>query len=106
MKTPEQIDGLTLDAASLWSKWGFNDGDMPDELDGMNWQKWDQVLEQLIRQHLLPLLDGVEIVVWGTSHNPFRATTFGQDMPAQFEGVSVTILWDAVRAILKEQDDG
>ena len=99
-------DGLTLSASDLWSKWGFNDGDMPDELGGLNYKRWDEVLEDLIRAHLVPMLEGVELQIWGTHHNPFRSATYGQEMPAKFAGVSVTIPWESVRAHLQEENDG
>ncbi|WP_433355598.1 hypothetical protein ACQP25_17165 [Microtetraspora malaysiensis] len=77
----------------MLSKWGFNDGDVPDDLldycddrgipspDG-----WDEVLHTLVVERLLPALDQrVEIVRVGTSHNPVRALTV--------DGVDVTDEW-------------
>ena len=58
--------GLYLQASSLLSKWGFNDGDEPDELldrlesEGIDpWHpdlEWRAVLYELVRVHLLPLI--------------------------------------------------
>jgi hypothetical protein len=73
---------LTLWSGDLLSKWGFNDGDKPDNLidwleaDGIDYVslRWRPVLQRLVREHLLPRLDQ-DVVVYDieTSHNPIRA---------------------------------
>jgi hypothetical protein len=74
---------LTLYSSSLLSKWGFNDGDMPNVLmdywdacsiDYSNLE-WHQVLCRLIRLHLLPALTihhDIELIELETIHNPIR----------------------------------
>lgn len=81
-------DTLTLGTAGLFSKYGFNDGDCPDQvydwleepgndglLDFRNWS-WQEVLTELVSDHLVPWLgDRVEVHEIGTIHNPIRART-------------------------------
>jgi hypothetical protein len=75
---------FTLFSASLLSKWGFEDGDMPDsvrdaiEAAGLRYEDvdWHAVLAKLVRAHLLPALDQrVEAIDIETNHNPIRAST-------------------------------
>ena len=73
--------GLWLFSESLLSKWGFNDGDTPDEL--LDWcdanghpypNDWHTVLRTLVRTRLAPVLQQrVELVDIETNHNPIRA---------------------------------
>jgi hypothetical protein len=78
---------LTLHSWSLLSKFGFNDGDVPDEIldymfeAGVNpretpWD-WHDALRAMVRKHLLPALaaEGHEVEVYDidTAHNPIRA---------------------------------
>lgn len=77
---------LVLAPQSLLSKWGFNDGDMPDDVADA-WDElhpdrfvsvaWrDGVLPQLVREFLEPALDqDVTLTEIGTNHNPIRAST-------------------------------
>lgn len=86
---------LWLFSESLLSKWGFNDGDLPDEVDGwLDAQdppihlagNWRPILCQLVRRYLIPALDqAVEVVEIETSHNPIRAE--------KVDGVDVTDSW-------------
>lgn len=102
---------LWLDSASLFSKWGFNDGDEPEWLwdycqeQGLDWGAvdWRAILRQLVRAYLLPALaecHRVEVEDIETHHNPIRASTIdgqkidenaGQDTAPQLtpDGVSV-----------------
>lgn len=69
---------LRLYTSNLFSKWGFNDGDMPSEVyeavDNPRDVDWHVVLKRLIRERMLPLLDEkVECYEIDTSHNPIRA---------------------------------
>lgn len=73
---------LTLFSNGLLSKWGFNDGDEPDDVadwieeDGIEYQNipWHPVLHRLVREHLLPVLDQAVVVYdIDTIHNPIRA---------------------------------
>lgn len=85
--------GLWLFSESLLSKWGFNDGDIPDGY--LDWcdahghpypDEWRTVLRMLIRTRLAPVLDQrVEVIDIGTSHNPIRAE--------KVDGVDVTDCW-------------
>jgi len=75
--------GVVLVASSLLSKWGFRDGDEPDEyLDWLDEQQlphpedWHPVLRHLVRTRLLPLIDeDIEVYDIETNHNPIRAGT-------------------------------
>jgi hypothetical protein len=100
---------LRLDAGSLLSKWGFNDGDTPEEF--LDWcdehghreaydADWHQVLRALVAERLLPVL-GVQVEladIGGTSHNPVRASTWN--------GHPVEDLWTADRPALAGDSSG
>jgi hypothetical protein len=74
---------LLLHSGGLLSKWGFNDGDAPDDFlewlqaSGYGWKTdWHPVLCKLVRDYLVPALDqSVGIYTCETSHNPIRAET-------------------------------
>ena len=74
---------FTLVSAGLLSKWGFNDGDCPDDVlawleeNGHGWRvDWHPVLTKLVEDYLVPALDQeVELAHILTSHNPVRART-------------------------------
>jgi hypothetical protein len=83
---------LTLFSRCLLSKWGFNDGDDPDDwLDycdahGIDYNEVDFPLVELVRRYLLPALDQtVTVVEIGTNHNPIRAQTVN--------GIDVSAAW-------------
>lgn len=76
---------LVLPTASLFSKWGFNDGDEPDGF--LDWAEehghsatvravaWHDVLALVVTERLAPALDAqLELTVIKTIHNPVRAT--------------------------------
>ena len=87
-------ESLYLPAEGLLSKWGFNDGDEPDDFldwceeqgipyDGLDWKL---MLRRLVREYLIPALDQrVEVVEVDTAHNPIRA--------ASVDGEDVTGCW-------------
>lgn len=95
---------LLLTSASLLSKWGFNDGDAPDDwLDwcddqGIDWRElpsWRHgILPALVRRFLLPALDqGVTVTEISTSHNPIRAQAVGtQDVEDCWHGDGPAVL--------------
>jgi hypothetical protein len=73
---------LYLPSAGLLSKWGFGDGDIPDDFDDwldarnqrMTGPGWRSLLCTLVREQLLPALDqAVDAVEIETIHNPIRA---------------------------------
>lgn len=74
---------ITLVSSGLLSKWGFNDGDVPDAfldyLDdrGVPYpEDWHRLLRLLVHRYLVPVLDQhVELVDVETNHNPIRAAT-------------------------------
>jgi hypothetical protein len=83
---------VTLCSAGLLSKWGFNDGDAPDDyLDyceerGVWRSRWRELLPRVVREYVLPALgQKVETVEIGTNHNPVRARTV--------DGVNVEDHW-------------
>lgn len=113
---------LTLFSEGLCSKWGFNDGDMPDHIrdwcdeNGIECRSvdWHAVLRKLVRDHLLPALaehHEVEVYDIGTQHNPIRATRIdGQEIDV-YKGPSptltpewVTVPADAVARLLRDPD--
>ncbi len=72
---------LRLYSNSLLSKWGFNDGDIPEavydlfEENGVDYD-WHATLIALVRTHLIPVLDqDVEVFEIETIHNPIRVRT-------------------------------
>lgn len=86
---------LTLYSDGLLSKWGFNDGDKPDDLldycdaHGLDYPVgWRRLLYQLVTERLVPVLDQkVTIIYIVTNHNPVRALTV--------DGVDVRESWYA-----------
>lgn len=72
---------LWLPSDDLLSRWGFNDGDLPEgvsnyaEFVGYSFvSAWKDVLCVLVRQHLIPVLEQrVSMVDAQTAHNPARA---------------------------------
>ena len=77
----------TLHASSLFSKWGFGDGDVIDDVlwrhhdDGVTWSDLVDdklVLDELIRRHLLPLVHAampdseIDYAYIDSLHNPCR----------------------------------
>lgn len=94
---------MTLHAADLASKFGFNDGDEPDDVRDMSLDvDWHPVLIWLVRTHLLPLLPGVEVYEIISIHNPIRAVD-----PDRVRGSDVKVdltLDDIVAAVATEQE--
>jgi hypothetical protein len=82
---------LTLYASDLCWKWGFGDGDCPDNLldywdeIGAEYPYWHDALCRLVRKYLVPAMEdaGHEVVVYDieTIHNPIRA--------AKIDGVDI-----------------
>ena len=71
---------IVLRACGLASKYGFSDGDILSEIifDKLGYEQWanarqSEILVDLVRERLLPLLPGVEVYEVITSHNPIRA---------------------------------
>lgn len=113
MDAPE----LCLSVSSLCSKWGFNDGDVPeafldywDEIgvSGDDFDdSWHDVLRALVRAYLVPAIEDaghtVEVYDIETTHNPIRADQIdGEEIDdyygtAPFE-LSVTVPYEDVAA--------
>jgi hypothetical protein len=111
-----------LDSQSLCSKWGFSDGDMPDDLydwcedEGIAYVDldWHTALRRLVREHLLPALaehHSVEVYDIETNHNPIRASiidgqeiddTAGVDEAPELTPDSVTVPGEVVAAVVRE----
>jgi hypothetical protein len=78
---------LVLWTDGLYSKWGFSDGDFPDDLEewleaeaqGLSWfdrSAWHSVLIRLVREFVIPRLDqAVTVCLVNTHHNPIRAVS-------------------------------
>ncbi|MFJ4974198.1 hypothetical protein ACIP6X_02405 [Streptomyces coeruleorubidus] len=85
---------LTLFSRCLLSKWGFNDGEAPDQwFDycdnlGVDWTKLEYPLTALVRHCLLPVIEqDVTVVEIETSHNPIRVEKIsGQDVTEVWYG--------------------
>ncbi|MFH9816151.1 hypothetical protein [Streptomyces sp. NPDC017230] len=85
---------LTLFSAGLLSKWGFNDGEDPEdwldycEANGIDYNAVEFPLVPLVRRYLLPALDqAVTVVEIETIHNPVRVDTVdGQDVTEVWRG--------------------
>ena len=109
-------EGVWLWSYDLVSKWGFNDGDMPenllDHLDdlGISYGKteWHPILRRLVREHLLPKIpQQVEVYDIETIHNPIRASSVdGREVDdlgepeGQIADVDVTVPWGVVVALV------
>lgn len=113
---------LTLHSDGLLSKWGFNDGDMPDpfwdwldERDPTGYERyeWHPVLRRLVREHLVPKLDQrVEVIDIETNHNPVRASTvdginveghwYDTDPPVTLTPESVEVPYTDVFRVMRE----
>lgn len=111
---------VTLYSSDLCSKWGFNDGDIPEHVmawcaeNGVEPQvvDWHEVLRALVHEHLLPALaehHEVEVFHVVTNHNPIRAYRIdGQDIDARSGPAPwltpdrVTVPADVVIALLRD----
>lgn len=121
MATPSDAGPLTLDAASLFSKWGFGDG---EALSDWWWDEFDQpppptadlpqALRNLVAEHLLPLIGGQFTVVdISTSHNPIRISSWrGQPWddhadgpPPDFIPVAIAVPAEVVVAAVRATAD-
>ena len=98
-------DGLLMSTEDLLSKFGFNDGDVPDELwdilyrakISMSIEIWENVLRKLVRKHLLPLLpDGTEAYDIASAHNPIRVDEFPTGSKVSDLIVDIVVPWDIV----------
>lgn len=81
---------ITLFSWCLLSKWGFNDGDAPDQwldyCEAQGVERLEFPLIDLVRRHLLPVIEqAVTAVEIETSHNPIRVETV--------DGVDVSEAW-------------
>lgn len=91
---PRGADTITLFSRNLLSKWGFNDGDDPDEWwdycerHGVDASTLDFPLVEIVQRYLIPRLDQlVTVAIIETSHNPVRVDTVnGKDVTEQWYG--------------------
>jgi hypothetical protein len=92
---------LSLFSRDLLSKWGFNDGDTPDEIldycddHGIPYPAdWHVTLRRLVREYLIPKLDQhVFTVDINTNHNPIRAAMVdGRDVESEWHRESHTVI--------------
>lgn len=87
---------VRLFSSGLLSKWGFGDGDAPEEwLDycdehGLPYGDWrDGILPELVKRYLLPVLDQEVVITHiGTNHNPVRAQTVDGEDAERFWNVN------------------
>jgi hypothetical protein len=76
----------------LLSKWGFNDGDILDDLLYDHFGTFDEdpheLLIKVVRVHILPKLEQmVEVHEINTIHNPIRATSVNGVKINVYEGI-------------------
>lgn len=97
-----------LSSRSLCSKFGFQDGDLVFNACFDNFrpeltksEMTCAALEKLIRDKLMPILPGVELEVWQSGHNPFRASEKTW-VAAWDANVCVTVTWPDILAALEE----
>lgn len=122
----KELPTLTLHAESLFSKWGFCDGDMIgdwlDEVDdsGRDIRRhlgidYHRVLRYLVRTYLLPLIPGdFTLCDISTAHNPIRVNTwrgeewddYADDAPAEVADTCATIPGSVVAEILERERRG
>lgn len=83
---------ITLFSSSLLSKWGFNDGDTPDQwwdycdAHAVDYREASFPLVDVVQRYLIPRLDQtVTVHLVETGHNPIRVDTV--------DGVDVTEEW-------------
>jgi hypothetical protein len=113
---------LCLSSASLLSKWGFDDGDMPEIVEDYVFENgidvsgadWRDVLCLLVERHLLPEIRQhhmIEVERLSTIHNPIRATHLDgrkitaesyDDVVTELSPESVSVPMAAVVAALAE----
>ena len=106
-----EVKQLVLDSESLFSKFGFNDGDIPEDFSDwlydnhreaymrLSIDEWHRILQVLVRDRLLPHLDE-ELSVYDitTSHNPIRTEDLNR-----FENINhvcVSVSFDDVLNLL------
>lgn len=101
---------MILSAAGLASKWGFNDGDMPDEVwdelgdDLVHAVNWHEALRVLVRRHLVPLLPaGTKVYDVETNHNPIRTDDWSDEAAPD---VWVEVRIEDIRAVVAQLIDG
>ncbi len=100
----------TLFAASLWSKFGFDDGDLFAKEAERFGVSSHELLFKLVKKHLLPKINGfapkkedrIKVVLWCTSHNPCRADSEEEGMPEWLPDISVTIAKHRVTKMAKK----
>jgi len=92
---------ITLLASALYSKWGFQDGDILGDclMDG-DFSRIDDhgLLEALVREFLLPKLPmPIEIEIFSTCHNPVRAAPWPHATIApENENFSVDVPYETI----------
>lgn len=107
---------LVLHGEGLFSKFGFNDGDVPDAFQ--DWlddrgviaprhDVWHAALVSMVREYLLPLLPtSLQVYEISTIHNPIRAVD-GQEPPAGIEAIAVSVQFETVlEHVAKAADHG
>ena len=103
------MSNIILAASCLYSKYGFEDGDILAEtmfdaqLDSVEGVDDHKAIEKLVREYLLPALpDKVEIEFYCTIHNPVRAADWPEGYISEANAnVSVEVPHDKVVAALR-----
>lgn len=120
------MSGITLFADSLFSKWGFQDGDVIDDVlyrlhrEGRSsgYEDIDDhaVLDALVKRRLLPLVraalapNAIEYECIVTCHNPCRVFSVGGERVSHFkdstpkavENISVDVSDEEILAAVSE----
>lgn len=100
------IQELCLPASDLWSKFGFEDGDIFTNHGLYEFEpsdRADDLLSELIRRYLLPLCpERVVLSRVVTCHNPIRAEaywTHNNSTPEWAWGICATVTYEQARAV-------
>jgi hypothetical protein len=89
----------------LYSKWGFSDGDVNEEVcSELGLRRWrHEILIEMVRARLLPALPNkIEVYEISTHHNPIRAED-GYDWNQENADVSVHFTWGEIRQLAMEK---
>ncbi len=94
---------IRLEAASLWSKWGFKDGDILSDLPLLS--DPHELLFYLVSKYLLPLVDKpISLQFWQTCHNPCRLSAESDELYPDLEDDCYHIGVDLLVSFILEED--
>lgn len=90
---------IRLHAKDLESKWGFNDGDIFIDYEGIDHQL---LLEIAVSKYLLPELSRqYQVLTYMTAHNPIRLSFYDQ-LSEEDENIYVDITEDQIMDMVND----